>query len=968
MSDEIRALAEDMVSRQRSGVDPYIFFLGAGASISSGCSSMMQIVDAVLESHANELFDKWQSQISEAAKVDLKFAELLKESIAPDKIEKFYEVWKRLDKDTRYSILREHLWENKSPSDGYRDFCQLIEKGYIKIVLSTNLDHLLEAALNKYLSWYAPDRYMLVVNGKDKNEEICDQLESPLDLFRLIKLHGSLNSRNSYAFTPDEIFDFEKSIKPSLSRIINQSMVVIGHSMQDRDINVLFQDEGKEIHYINPSSPKTGTEIYTILSVRGLGSVIEGEDAKFDRFFNLLKKYIEEKTQDIEESNSSKSIEGFLKTIGFDHELRLPRSRFKNLPSLYVKPTEYDDICSKLEKDHIIFIIGEPHIGKTFTALYILWEYYEKGYEPLHIRYDKLVGLLQKYDNNMERLLPDLFSSETGTSRIIHFDDPFGETLDRRSDEFAKHLDTFLNLARQYEHLRIIITTRHSIFKEAVAEFHNLEKVAELEKDLRVHTSYKPDVLLNILNRYVQFYKPLWASNKEIIEGLEDQLPDLLPAPHNIEFFVRTSEKLNSLEEVLRHVEISKEMVKALSEWMVSLPDHEQIFLIWLEVCSTANVLFPNTPASKMDIEKAYRETLAYMFKETHVSGIPTNPFSHAMDKFDMILLENKDETGSIKFDFVHPSYHEAFWHAIRRRSILFRWWELLKENYAEIFNNWDDKVDIVQLRMIERYGSVNRDLDILLLISAKSEDTFEQFIAFEYMLKRMEHFRSSPEFSYCAISLLESDAFDFLKLIHSYLDILPRDILNNVAQLIFKPDAYHIADEFLLENFSRFPDTVKLNPKFLIWNIGARLKGKLDLDTLDTKDFYLACRSIIESGCPFNLDAKIENTNDEAYVLTENILYILSNYDNLNQDEKELFNDAITSENLYLVKKYIEKILSIHDSPYTLDEYIESFGPNETDPLLKIIHFKYASLHNEDLYKAVLDFLEGIKDTKIKI
>lgn len=51
MSDTIKALATNMVARKRSEVDPYIPFLGAGASISSGCSSMMQIVDGVLQSH-----------------------------------------------------------------------------------------------------------------------------------------------------------------------------------------------------------------------------------------------------------------------------------------------------------------------------------------------------------------------------------------------------------------------------------------------------------------------------------------------------------------------------------------------------------------------------------------------------------------------------------------------------------------------------------------------------------------------------------------------------------------------------------------------------------------------------------------------------------------------------------------------------------------------------------------------------
>ena len=76
MSDEIKALAKNMVDRKRSGTDPYILFLGAGASIDSGCSSMMKIVDDVLQSHDSAQFLDWQKEIEEATSVDAKFGVL----------------------------------------------------------------------------------------------------------------------------------------------------------------------------------------------------------------------------------------------------------------------------------------------------------------------------------------------------------------------------------------------------------------------------------------------------------------------------------------------------------------------------------------------------------------------------------------------------------------------------------------------------------------------------------------------------------------------------------------------------------------------------------------------------------------------------------------------------------------------------------------------------------------------------
>ena len=826
MSDTIKALATNMVARKRSEVDPYILFLGAGASISSGCSSMMQIVDDVLQSHDLTQYDNWQKEVAEAASLNAKYGELLKQEIAKQKRDRFFKIWSKLDRDSQYSILRHHLWEDKSPSDGYLDLARLIQMGYIKIVLSTNLDNLLEKALNN-LGWYPPENFIVIVNGKDKPEEVCDQLESSRVPFKLVKLHGTLESPRSYAFTPSEVFDFEKTIKSTLSRIISQSLLVIGHSMQDRDIDMLFDDEGKEIHFVNPTPQEIGSRIDTILKVRRQGSIIEGTDGVFDNFFQKLRSYIEEESEETRIQDSTPSIEGFLRSVGYEHELVVPRSRFRNLPSLYVKPTEYDGICTKLEKDHIVFIIGEPHLGKTYTAFYLLWEYYQKGYETSHIRHDRLVNLLHQHDGDMKKLLPDLFVSEKGAPRIIHFDDPFGETMERRTDAFAKELDTFLDLVREYEHLRVIVTTRLNIFRESVAEVHDRKKVEELEKDIRVHTSYRPDILLDILHRYTHFYNPVWASDEKIVTALDERLPDLLPAPHNIEFFVRTSEALNSLDEVLSHVEKSKEMIKALGEWMASLPDHEQLFLIWLEVCSTTGILFPDTPASKMKFESAYLETLAYIFKRKYIAGIPTSPFSRAKDKFDMILFESRDKDAkSVKYDFVHPSYHEAFWYAIQRKLPLLRWWELLKENVGEILKDLENKVDLVQLRMIERYGTINRDLDQLLLLSAESDDVNEQLIALEHMLERPEQFINLPKFSHCARSVIESEdskhRYNSLNLVDNCFDQLPLDVLKAVLSLVFdpEPEIRLSAEKILWKYLDTLPESVKQCETVRTWRL----------------------------------------------------------------------------------------------------------------------------------------------------
>jgi hypothetical protein len=351
---------------------------------------------------------------------------------------------------------------------------------------------------------------------------------------------------------------------------------------------------------------------------------------------------------------------------------------------------------------------------------------------------------------------------------------------------------------------------------------HDPEKVRKLEKDIRVHTSYKRDILSDIFHRYTQFYKPVWSSDAKIISVLDERLPDLLPAPHNIEFFVRTSERLSSLEEVLRHVETSKEMIKALGEWMASLPDFEQLFLIWLEISSTVDIITPDKSAAKLDLEQSYNSTLAHLFKKKYLSGIPTNPLTRSLDKFSMIFLQSRDENGSIMFNFVHPSYHEAFWYAIKKELSLSRWWNILKSNIDDI----DQAIDLLQLEMIERYGTINRDFTQLLLISAESDDVREQLIALEHMSVRLDQFKSQKQFKHCINSLLNSNdehiQQQLLNKVEKFLLSLPSDIIIDIIRLAFSSSSKSVRGRssiMLKQNCGNFNKDVVGSENWRIWN-----------------------------------------------------------------------------------------------------------------------------------------------------
>jgi len=921
MSDLIPSLANSIALRKQSKLDPYVLLIGAGASISSGCSSTIEIVDDTLNLRTPKEYEEWQEKINAAIDIDSHYGELAKKEIDARKRERFFEMWGTLDANTRYSILRKHLWENKQLSDAYLNLANLIRLGYFKIVLTTNLDNLLERALREVGLIDAED-FIILVNGRDKPEVIREQLDSSQDVVKIVKLHGSIETPISYAFTPEEIFEFESNLKPTLTHIINQSLIIIGHSMHDRDIDTIFEEEGKEIHFVGPSRPEIGSRIDSILKVRRQGSIINGDEGKFDTFIKNLKYNIEKEESSKDPSKVIRSIEGFLRSIGYENELKVSRSRFKNLPGLYVKPTEYEDILRKLEEDHIIFIIGEPHLGKTYTAFYLLWEYYQKGYNVTHIRHDRLVSLLYQYEGDMQKLLLNLFSDEHCAAKVIHFDDPFGETMERRVDIFAKELDKFLEFTRKYEHLRVIVTTRLNIFREALIRSNPSANISNLEKDLRVHTSYQRNILLEILYRYIHFYRPSWANDPKILSVINDKLPDLLPAPHNIEFFVRTSERLTSLEEVLDHIDSSKVMIKALGDWMEKMPDHEQIFLLWLEICSASEILFPDRSASHMSLEEVYNSTLGFLFVKKLISGIPPNSFYNALDKFNMIIIENKDGNSMIRYNFVHPSYHEALWYANQKVGNLFRWWSVIKENIADVTREIENNIDLVQLRIIERYGTMNRDLNALLLISAESPDVFEQIIALEHMLERIDEYVEYPQFFHCIRSIIASrrkeHKIQLLIMIDKYLSKLPPDALINVADLIFDPDEdiSSRAIRLIIED-NKMPESVSNCISLRTWRILGDIINSFHISTINARDAirylyilrdYINKDQIVDTFSRIPLDGikllfQIKNSDHIKGI----IFMIIESYNKVNKDYKDLFVSFLSNKEIN--KVYVEYI-----------------------------------------------------------
>src|SRR5512142_12377 len=175
-------LVKDLRQRREVGDPPPVVLLGAGASVESGIGAMtdlFQFVDV-------QDFDH--------------FTEYITPLTAPE----------------RYRLLARFL-QTRQPAEvtpGYRALAALCAEAYLDLILTTNLDPLLDDALSAAHLWRKD--YLLLVNGLVRPERFDLLLTAPSPRVKVLKLHGDLFNR-FMAWTPVEMEQLLVEVTPPLN-------------------------------------------------------------------------------------------------------------------------------------------------------------------------------------------------------------------------------------------------------------------------------------------------------------------------------------------------------------------------------------------------------------------------------------------------------------------------------------------------------------------------------------------------------------------------------------------------------------------------------------------------------------------------------------------------------------------------------------------------------------------------------
>ena len=259
----IDPVADKLLQRKNSGEDPYLLFLGAGASISSGIPGMPKLIEEFL-------IDQSLTKIK------------LKKMDSPQRLDQFFEYIKKESPSTRYDWLY-HLFKDAEPSQGYDALAKLVEKGYFDVILSTNVDNLLEKAVNDNSKISSID-FSVWINGIDRIETIEKFLLYKSPRIKLIKLHGDLDSRN-LLFTPSEIFQFQAALETVLTKLFKtRDMIMLGYNLADIDILRCLTRNERSLIFVNPNPPNN-PEIVAALDSFQSSFFMQGDAGRFDDFF-----------------------------------------------------------------------------------------------------------------------------------------------------------------------------------------------------------------------------------------------------------------------------------------------------------------------------------------------------------------------------------------------------------------------------------------------------------------------------------------------------------------------------------------------------------------------------------------------------------------------------------------------------------------------------------------------------------
>ena len=332
--------------------------------------------------------------------------------------------------------------------------------------------------------------------------------------------------------------------------------------------------------------------------------------------------------------------DNFLMAIGYSSEIAHETSAYRRLPELFVPPQEYDKMKEILDEHHILFIVGDPQIGKTYAALRLLHENYSEGYQPYWLRV---------YAETRYFHIDELSGKLDGRNKI-YLEDPWGKTRPNYQEDLTSRLWVLMATMR-HKQAKLIISSRTDIFHRILEYMGGRADISRLTVVLDMKNAYSEEARRKIVENYIRIVEPIWAQDERVKEEMVRELSDLDPlAIHSVVTNTRESLDIRELMEKSRQGvahEFSFEIRRYLDRtegkpWRIP-------FLLLVHVLK--------------DIPK---ERLAEVYVSLVNTHLPTDPMMVPETLQDCVnslrhrVVTYKNWEGNNCLEFYHPTYDEA--------------------------------------------------------------------------------------------------------------------------------------------------------------------------------------------------------------------------------------------------------------------------------------------------------------------
>lgn len=243
-------LVRDLRLRRINGERPPVLLLGAGASVDAGIGAM------------DELYKFFRVKDFAA------FAKYIGPTTPAE----------------RYRYLADFL-QSREPAQvtpGYQALATLCAQKYFDLVLTTNMDPLLDDALTAARPPLWRKDFLLIINGVIRLDRLSVLLRSQTPRVKVVKLHGEL-FQPFMAWTVEEMDTFLTEIAPSLKpAIADRDVLVVGHSLRDERIRDLAQTTGGALWFTHP------VKVPDYLTGNAAIRAVVAPEAAFEKFFPAL--------------------------------------------------------------------------------------------------------------------------------------------------------------------------------------------------------------------------------------------------------------------------------------------------------------------------------------------------------------------------------------------------------------------------------------------------------------------------------------------------------------------------------------------------------------------------------------------------------------------------------------------------------------------------------------------------------